>query len=294
MANYDQATQDFIHEIAKSAPKDPRVRGQAIRRAGEESRKQPGIIAKKLVKEIGLPDKASPMAKARTAVSIAASIASKKAMPQMVARQATREVLEKQSAQISEEIAYKPLDIYNSLMQKYKAAWFNWETETVREDIPKTLPHLNNEDSYMSIFALQNIIRTNYPAELWNVFENVGQALNENNVMVDQVTPLEIHECALTIETIKNLRPDIEFSEEIDSYIASCAMVDGVVLLPPRYFSNDSQKKLDELNRDPAIKDKILATMQTQEEGDDVINTQIAKIADIKDYVIRNLGGNHG
>lgn len=296
MANYDEATQNFIKEVAESTPNNPRARGQMIRRAGERVKKKPINFAKSLAKEIGMPEGASTGAKIRNAATLARSIVSKKALPATAARQITREIMEhqKEGAALDATIIYKPLDIYNQMVKKYGQEWFDWEPETIRDIFPKEMPQLDNEDSYMSVFALQNITKTDYSFELWHIFENVGHALNENNVMVNHVTPLEVHECALTLETMKAIRPDVEITEEICAYIAACAMEGGVALLPPRFFPPSCQKKLDSISMDPGISAQILNALENNLTGDPVIDTQIAKIMDIREYVYRNLGGKSG
>lgn len=292
MANYDDSTKKFIEDITKDLPKDVNKRsvGQTIRRTGEQVKKKPIATAKSIAKEIGLPEGSSPMAKAKTVASIATSLATKKNIPAMTAKQITREILEKEAAAVDESIKRKPITVYNQMTKDFDKQWHDWEPETIRE-VVKDKPELNDEDAIATIFALQAILRTDFPAESWNVFENVGHALNENNVMVNYVTPLEPHECALTIETIRDIRPKLEISEEVCAYCAACGMEAGLVLLPPKYFPRLAQKKLDELNRDPAIKDMVLAALETNERGsDDVVDTQIAKIMDIRSYVETNMG----
>ncbi len=293
MANYDNATQQFIQDIYKDAPskKDRRGESQAIRRATERVQKKPIATAKSIAKEIGLPEQSSPMAKVKTVASIASSLATKKNIPAMTARQLTREILEKEAAEIDEKLKFLPLTVYNKLTGDWDKQWLDWEPETLRELIPERMFELNHEDAYQTMFALQTIAKTDFPMEMWNVFENVGHALNGNNVMINHVTPLEPHECALTMKVITIIRPKLEGLEEISAYIAACAMEAGMVVLPPKYFRSDAQEHLDKLNMNKDVAAEVLEALRTgKTQNDEVIETQIAKIQDIDNYVKMNLG----
>jgi len=249
MANYDKATQDFINDVAASAPQPSVEQGQKNQR-----------LIRSVIKAVSNPKQA----------------------PSLVAKQLTRNFFEKDASEVSQ---FKPLKIYNDLMSDFKKEWFDWDADTLREEFPD-----QEEVVYSMVQALQTIVKTNFPYEMWHVFENVGHAINGNPVMINHVTPLEIDECALLVKVIDSIRPKLDETEEICSYIAACAMDAGLVLLPPTIFDSMCQAKLDELNLDIAIKEQTLKALKSGKIPDEVVQLQIDRIKNILDYVQESLG----
>jgi len=272
MAMHDQATEDFIKNVASYTPK--RNAAQKIRRVAEK--KTPSG-------DVDFP--VDP----RTAIAIGATIASKKISP-LAMRTIDRE-FNKEAALVEDTLNPNPFDFYNAMTTKYKDKWFDWDPSTIRLEIASNpdMERYANEDAYQTAFALQTIARTNYPFEAWHIFENVGHALNNNVVMIDDITPLDIHEAALTYLIMKEIRPDVELTEEVCTYIAACSMESGLVLLPPKIFDPRSQDSLDEMNRDPDLKKRVLDVLQSEaKEGGEVVTIQVERIRAIYEYIERN------
>lgn len=279
MANYDQATKDFIEGMTKEIP-SARSRGQVLRGVNQRG-----------TKEVGKP--VPPLIQAKVTAGLVSSIADPKKLPAYLARRMTSNVLEKNAADISDELNPKPLQVYNKMMQTFGRSWLDWDADTLRFEMPIKLPAISNEDGYQTVQALQTIAKTNFPFELWHVFENVGHAINNNVVMVDYVTPLEPHEIALTVDVMNSIRgngeDDLVLSDEVCAYIAASAMNAGMVILPEKYFDTRSQEALDMLNMDLGSKEEVKAALESDsDDHSEMVMIQIGKLREVIDYVLRN------
>jgi hypothetical protein len=278
METRDQATQDFINSVSSDFNK--RSIGQKIRRVEEK---------KKPSDDLELP------IKPKTIAATGMALATKKIGP-MAIRAISDEfkkeaAFDKEAALVEDTLTPNPFDVYNAMTSRYKREWFEWDPSTIRLEIASNpeLEKYAHEDAYQTIFALQTIAKTNYPFESWHIFENIGHALNNNVVIIDDITPLDIHEAGLTYLIMRDIRPDVELSEEVCTYIAACSMESGLVLLPPKIFDPRSQEALDEMNKDPSLKVQVLDVLQSNsKEIDEVVQVQVERIRAIYEYLERN------
>jgi hypothetical protein len=70
------------------------------------------------------------------------------------------------------------------------------------------------------------------PWNRWQVFEKVGQALNNNIPMFHIIQPLALEQLFVAVDMLNNLRV-VSFSDEVKTYMAGCVLNDQVFFVPP-------------------------------------------------------------
>jgi hypothetical protein len=163
--------------------------------------------------------------------------------------------------------------------------WDDFEPETLRVELSETLGLDPNPRLMNMIGAFQTIYNTDYPFELWHVFENVSHAMNENPVSFAIVQPAELDEIALTVDILKKIRPRAEFQDDVCAYIAASAKNSGVVYLPPELFPPKSQMFLDQMNNNMELKDQVKMMWPNSRPGESAIAIQTQRLAEVRDYV---------
>lgn len=176
-----------------------------------------------------------------------------------------------------------PLAVYKELNNRFGRGWWEWEPETLWHSLGSPSGELKG-----IVMALQTATRTNFPFELWHVFEKCGQAFNLNPVDFQIVQPLELNEASLTIFILKSIRPEENFEADILGYLAALAHEAGVTYLPPELFGADAQPYLTRLVDDSSGvgKDTQAAWPRTGTADDyPALRIQLARLQEIKDYV---------
>lgn len=108
--------------------------------------------------------------------------------------------------------------------------WKTWEARVIREELKfsgYTVSEINSQKLSAYICATTTI----GPWADWEIFENVGQALNNNFTNFEVRQPLSVAECAVTVDCLRKARI-VTFTEPVKKYIASCAAVSEFLYLP--------------------------------------------------------------
>jgi hypothetical protein len=198
---------------------------------------------------------------------------------------------------LAEEVFQKqaglpPLKIYLMLNDHYGREWWDWEPETLwhhlQEDhATEATPEIKN-----IVMALQTVLKTNYPFEMWHVFEKVNHAFNLNMVDFATLQPAELDEAAWTISLLQRIRPKTEFEDDIWGYIAAVAKESGVVYLPPQLYggSKRPQELLDGLNNDLELAALVRqAGLRDPQTGDSTaLKVQLLRLKEIQSYLEDN------
>lgn len=168
----------------------------------------------------------------------------------------------------------KPLKLYKTLNDRYGHEWWDWEPETLWSMMGGPSTEVRS-----IVMALQTVLNTNFPFELWNVFEKVGHAFNGGNVDFEVVQPLEPDEVSLTIYILKTIRPKIDFEPDVLGYIAATAHEAGLAWLPPELFAG-AQQYMEKLTHDKELAQHVKNTWP----GNDGSH-QLGMLHEVKDYV---------
>jgi hypothetical protein len=142
-----------------------------------------------------------------------------------------------------------PIGIYRLMNEHCARKWWDWEPETIWTTLSQDHGIEATEQIRNVVLSLQVILSTQQPFENWHVFEKIGQAFNMNSVDFGTLEPLELTEAALTIKILNAIRPNQEYDMEVHGYIAACARLAGVLVLPSKYFSGASNALLRALDK---------------------------------------------
>ena len=280
MTQYDKSTEEFIKAVAPLSEEEKKKKIQALTRRG---------------------------------FSLAA-LATSRRPSSLATRSAARALTGEALQELFTKEGGLPADkIYTYLNQKYRDSWHDWEPETIWKTLKEdegidATPEVKN-----LIQAFQVIVNTNFAHESWQVFENVGHAINQNIVDFGEVQPLEVNEICYAISIInkirpkkreedriwdklpENVRPDHGFEKEIWAYVAASAKNAGLVFLPPELFggSGSPQNILDnDLGNDFDLKLTVSRLWPNPPSKNDPLEVQIqlGRLKEIKEYVEDNHG----
>ena len=184
------------------------------------------------------------------------------------------------------DVAFDIISIYSDLNDSYGRGWWDWEPETIRTVLHDDHSIDLGDNGVDIIGALQVILNTNYAHELWNVFENVCAAMNGEDVNFGVIQPQELTSIAYTLKVLNRIRPKTDLEPEVDAYIAACAKNAGVVYLPEDLFGKGPQEKLDDLNNDLSLKERVALIRDKKAEVDsEAEEIQIKRLQEIEEYV---------
>jgi hypothetical protein len=274
--SYDQDTQKFISDVMPTRDPSPRPTqtqspdvqpGNTAATYPDGWREHAGFAAKQL---IGATSKIREGGRPVAVITKA------------VLKTSLKDALRQQEKQASVSDA---LGIFHSLNERYGDAWHDWEPETLSQTIAMDLEKPPSGGMLDILQAFQVILKTNQAHESWHVFENVGQALNENHVDFDIVQPLRPDEVAFAVRVIDSLRKE-KYDQEVLAYMAACAKHSGMVFMPVSYFPEGCQAFLDGMGNDEGLKASVERKYTSGEGGGDMQEKiQLDGLKEIEDYV---------
>jgi hypothetical protein len=125
-----------------------------------------------------------------------------------------------------------PVALMLVLMEKFSVDWFDWEPETLKQEILSTFNATSiSEHNWQKIQAVRTLTRSEGFWEEWHVFEKILQALNNNVPRFDITQRCTLAQLMAGVDIANQVR-DEEYSEEIQRYVAACALDEGVIYLP--------------------------------------------------------------
>ena len=108
--------------------------------------------------------------------------------------------------------------------------WLTWDIRTTRDEL-KFAGYATTELSSQKLAAYVCCKTTIGPWADWEIFENVGQALNNNITNFEVRQPLSVAECAVAVDCLRKCRI-VTFTDDVKKYIASCAAVNEFLCVP--------------------------------------------------------------
>lgn len=138
-----------------------------------------------------------------------------------------------------------PLLLDLVLLKTFGVDWLGWEAETLWAEIQRIFSQSNIPvNSRNKVQAVRTAHVVEHPWEDWETFAVVSQALN-NNIPNFQI--LHKPTPAQTMNTVRILQAirDLEFSDEVQKFIAACFLDEGIYFLPePVDFAQDEAAML--------------------------------------------------
>jgi hypothetical protein len=136
-----------------------------------------------------------------------------------------------------------PLQIFDVLVMRYKEQWTDWEPETLWWALRRDFGPIG-ELTRNKIQALALAATTDMPWLDWDVFENCGQAWNDNIPIFGAFQPMTPMQAAFAVQVLRGVRPDEEFGHEVQAYLAAILDEHGWVYAPEEWFDG-AQNLLD-------------------------------------------------
>ena len=138
-----------------------------------------------------------------------------------------------------------PITLFFVLLKRFGTDFLTWDPAALRAEIVESFQATGiAATNWQKIEAVRTVLLVTSPWTEWEVFEKVIQALNNN-----QVDPGIVQKCSLSrlmagVDMMNqldsnpsipdNLNPDTPpWSDEVQAYVAACAVEEGVMYLPP-------------------------------------------------------------
>lgn len=174
----------------------------------------------------------------------------------------------------------KKIPYYNDRSQalikkaEIKKSKFTIEPETVRQK----LTHLT-EEAFNTLMAKLTIENSNAPFEDFYIFSSVVIALNGTIPDFTKLETPEIPWIWYAVSVMKELRPDMEFSHEVQQYIKLASNEAGYYIYP---------REMDELDNKWLVEaEEVLELKDAQLTDATTASIQAARLLEINRYVER-------
>lgn len=125
-----------------------------------------------------------------------------------------------------------PIVLNLCLIKAFQLEWLLWEPETIWASIQRVFGSQVSEHNRAKIQAIQTLNVVQSPWEMWQVFEKVVQALNNNVPKFDVMQVPTIEQLFVAVDIMDTLRRE-SFSQEVKSYMAAAVLNDDVFFVPP-------------------------------------------------------------
>jgi len=125
-----------------------------------------------------------------------------------------------------------PVALVMVLMEKFGVDWFEWEPETLRSEILTTFNATSvSEHNWQKIQVARTLVSTIGFWEEWHIFEKITQVLNNNIPRFDISQRCTVAQLMAGVDIANKIRRE-DYGEEIEKYVAACALEQGVTYLP--------------------------------------------------------------
>ncbi len=119
-----------------------------------------------------------------------------------------------------------------ALLKTFGVEWFQWEPETLFQEIKLTFNSSIADINRVKIMATMTLHIIDAAWEHWEVFENTIQALNGAIPRPYQMQPCDVPFLMAGVDIINDIRKE-EFNDEIGRYVAACFLNDEISYAPP-------------------------------------------------------------
>lgn len=152
-----------------------------------------------------------------------------------------------------------PVALTLVLMEKFGSEWLEWEPDTLKREILTTFRATSvSEHNWQKIQAVRVLTSTMGFWSEWHIFEKILQALNNNVPRFDITQRCTLAQLMAGVDIANTIRKET-YGDEIQRYVAACALDEGVNFLPdPLGFA---QKVLSE----PTYTCKVCGNVDTDD-----------------------------
>jgi len=126
-----------------------------------------------------------------------------------------------------------PIALVMALMEKFDVEWIEWEGDTLKNEIVQTFNASSvSEHNWQKIQAARTLMRSVGFWNEWHIFEKITQALNNNVPRFDITQRCSLPQLMAGVDIANQIRKE-PFEDEVQRYVAACALDAGVTYLPP-------------------------------------------------------------
>ncbi len=129
-----------------------------------------------------------------------------------------------------------PLQILEVLEGRYGTKWADWEPATLWWGLRRDFGPIG-ELARNKVMALRVAVTTDTPWLDWDIFEKCGLTWNDVMPVIGEFQPMSPMQIAFTVQIMRAIRADQEFSHEINAYIAAILEENGFAYAPEEYFA---------------------------------------------------------
>ncbi|NMC34662.1 MAG: hypothetical protein GYA36_19745 [Veillonellaceae bacterium] len=124
-----------------------------------------------------------------------------------------------------------PIALVLLLTERYGKAWMGWEPEALWTTLAKDLAAPSSH-TRAKLQAGRTVVTGNGFFERWEIFAPCCQAFNNNLPDFETCRPASLPQLYHAVWTAGQLRGKVPYSDEVERWIAACALNDGIVYLP--------------------------------------------------------------
>lgn len=142
-------------------------------------------------------------------------------------------VLMKGFKELEDDLAKETPDLSDDDRSTFGLEWLEWDADVLHDQVIELYGALNiSEHNWQKIQAIRTLMTSVGFWKEWEVFEKVTHALNNNVPRFDIAQPCSVAQLMAGVDIANSMRVE-EFSDEVQRYIAACAIEEGVTYLPP-------------------------------------------------------------
>lgn len=188
-----------------------------------------------------------------------------------------------------------PLALATILFERFGPNWLPWHYDTLWMEISREF-HTDkiSDHTKQKVQAIRTALISDWVWTKWEVFCPVVQALNNNIPDFAIMRKPEPGQIMVTVDILKQVRDDEEYSDEVQGFCASSLLERGITYAPPPIeFCQDEIDRYLVENKIPAVPQDVGKRLREVEGTpveevelrEDVVDVQVAKLLIARDYL---------
>ena len=166
------------------------------------------------------------------------------------------------------------------LLKTFGPQYYDWEWETIRAELQRMFSTTVSELNFNKIEAMRTLHRApDAPWSAWEVFEKIGQAVNNNIPLFDRMQRCSIEQCWHAARVLRMVRRK-KFRGDVPRYVAAVFFDEGVMYCP-----KDLSFAREHVPQDPALIKAYNGHRAGDTVPETVVGVQLDKLLVAKQYV---------
>ena len=180
-----------------------------------------------------------------------------------------------------------PLILNLMLVREFGEEFMGWEPTTLWTEVRREWSNVSpSEVSRNKVQAVRTLYTTDQAWERWEIFDVVAAGLLGIPPKFDLIQRPPPHRAAFCVDVMRNSRPDVNLSTEVEKYIAASLIDHGLVFAPPpidscnKHLINFSMK-----GQQSRVRDAVKKNKSPTFDGTNPDDVQVMKSMSVRDYV---------